>query len=306
MAAVVTAGELFRSAVDRFRKARLVFGHGMQDARDEAAYLVFHCLGLPPGDLAEHRARRVTPVQHRKFERLVERRVRERIPAAYLTHEAWLGDYSFYVDKRVIVPRSFIAELLRDGLSIWLKRPARTLLDLCTGSGCLAVLAAHAFPRAMIDASDISRGALAVARRNLARYDLQHRVRPVRSDLYAGLRGRCYDLILSNPPYVTSASMRSLPREYRHEPQLALSGGSDGLDAVRRILREAAMHLNPGGLLVCEIGHNRRALERAFPQLAFVWLETSAGADHVFLIEREALTRTDRPPSTSSTARRAR
>ena len=167
-----TAGELYLDAVDRFRNAHLVFGHGMQDARDEAAYLVFHCLGLPPGDLAGHRARRFTPVQQRKFERLVERRVRERIPAAYLTHEAWLGDHSFYVDERVIVPRSFIAELLRDGLSVWLKRPVCSVLDLCTGSGCLAVLAAHAFPRARIDASDVSRDALAVARRNVARYRL--------------------------------------------------------------------------------------------------------------------------------------
>jgi ribosomal protein L3 glutamine methyltransferase len=301
-----TAGELFRYAVDRFRKARLAFGHGMHDARDEAAYLVFHCLGLPPGDLAEHRACRVTPVQHRIFERLVERRIRERIPAAYLTHEAWLGDYSFYVDKRVIVPRSFIAELLRDGFLVWMKRPARTVLDLCTGSGCLAVLAAHAFPRARIDASDISRGALSVAQRNVAHYALQERVRLLRSDLFSGLHGRRYDLILCNPPYVNAAAMRALPPEYRHEPRLALSGGADGLDAVRRILREAGAHLNPGGVLVCEIGRNRRALERAFPQLAFVWLDTSAGGDHVFLIEREALTRTDRLPSTSSTARRAR
>ena len=290
MAAVATAGELFRDAVNRFRKAHLAFGHGMHDARDEAAYLMFHCLGMPPGDLAEHRARLLTPVQRRKFDRLVERRVRERIPAAYLTHEAWLGDHSFYVDTRVIVPRSFIAELLRDGLSAWLRRAPRAVLDLCTGSGCLAVLAAHAYPRATIDASDISRGALAVARRNLARYDLQQRVRLVRSDLFGGLRGRRYDLVLSNPPYVNAAAMRALPREYRHEPRLALSGGADGLDAVRRILHGAASHLNPGGLLVCEIGHNRRVLERAFPQLAFVWLETSAGADHVFLLEREALT----------------
>ena len=289
MAVVVTAGKLFRDAVERFGKARLVFGHGMHDARDEAAYLVFHCLGLPPGELAEHRARRVTPLQQRKFERLVERRVRERIPAAYLTHEAWLGDYSFYVDQRVIVPRSFIAELLRDGLSPWLRRQPRAVLDLCTGSGCLAVLAAQAYPRAKVDASDISRGALAVAQRNIARYDLQKRVRLVRSDLFDGLRDRCYDLILSNPPYVKSASMRSLPREYRHEPKLALSGGSDGLDAVRTILRETATHLGPAGLLVCEIGHNRSALERAFPQLPFVWLETSAGRDHVFLLERAAL-----------------
>lgn len=302
----VTAGELFRDAVVRFREARLVFGHGMHDARDEAAYLVFHCLGLPPGNLAEHRARRLTPVQHRKFERLVERRIRERIPVAYLTHEAWLGDYSFYVDQRVIVPRSFIAELLRDGLPTWLKRAPRAVLDLCTGSGCLAVLAAHAYPRARIDASDIFRGALAVARRNLARYDLQQRVRLVHSDLFGALHGRRYDLILSNPPYVNAAAMRALPPEYRHEARLALSGGADGLDAVRSILLEARAYLNPRGLLVCEIGHNRRALERAFPQLAFVWLETSAGGDHVFMIEREALTRTDRLPSGFSTARRAR
>ena len=303
---MATAGELFRDAVERFRKARLAFGHGMHDARDEAAYLVLHCLGLPPGDLAEYRARRVTPAQQRKFERLVERRVRERIPAAYLTHEAWLGEHSFYVDERVIVPRSFIAELLREGLSTWLKRAPRAVLDLCTGSGCLAVLAALAYPRAIIDASDISRGALAVARRNRARYGLRQRVRLVRSDLFGGLRGRSYDLILCNPPYVNAAAMRALPREYRHEPRLALSGGADGLDAVRSILREAGVYINPVGVLVCEIGHNRRALERAFPQLAFVWLQTSAGGDSVFLIEREALTRKDRLPSAASTARRAR
>jgi ribosomal protein L3 glutamine methyltransferase len=169
------------------------------------------------------------------------------------------------------------------------------VLDLSTGSGCLAVLAAHAFPRAKVDASDVSHGALSVARRNVARYDLQHRVRLIHSDVYQGLRGRCYDLILSNPPYVNAASMRSLPREYRHEPRLALSGGSDGLDAVRTILHGAAQHLNPGGLLICEIGHNRRALEHAFPQLAFVWLETSAGSGHVFMLERGALTRIGRP-----------
>ena len=285
----VTAGALYRAAVGRFRRARLAFGHGMHDARDEAAYLLLYCLGLTPGDLRPHLGRQLTPAQLRRFAQLVEQRVTEKVPAAYLTHEAWLGDYAFYVDHRVIVPRSFIAELLREGLSPWFRRPPRAVLDLCTGSGCLGVLAAHAFKRARIDAADVSREALAVARRNVRRHRLEHRIRLVCSDLFARLGGHRYDLILCNPPYVNAASMHALPREYRHEPRLALSGGKDGLEVVRRILREAASHLQPGGVLICEIGHNRRALERAFPQLDFVWLETSAGSGHVFLLERDAL-----------------
>jgi ribosomal protein L3 glutamine methyltransferase len=217
--------------------------------------------------------------------------VRERTPAAYLTHEAWLGEFRFYVDERVIVPRSFIAELLRDGLAPWIAdaKRVRSALDLCTGSGCLAVLAAHAFPKAQVDAADLSPEALQVARRNVKDYALGKRVRLVRSDLFKRLAARRYDLILSNPPYVDAATMRALPREYRREPRLALAGGRDGLELVRRMLAQAAAHLNPGGLLIVEIGHNRAVLEKAYPRLPFTWLETSAGDDYVFMLRREDL-----------------
>ena len=254
--------ELHRSAVAQLKRSRLVYGHGTHNPRDEAACLLAHAVGLPPAELSGHSAQVVTSLQQRRFDRLVARRVKERIPAPYLTRQAWLGDFSFYVDRRVIVPRSFIAELLRDGLDIWMKDPVRRVLDLCTGSGCLAILAAHAFPRARVDATDVSLGALAVARRNVLQYRLSRRVCLVNSNLFEALAGRRYDLILSNPPYVTAASMRALPREYRHEPRLALAGGPDGLALVRRILAGARNHLARGGVLVCEIGHNRRLLER--------------------------------------------
>lgn len=284
-----TVIELHRNAVAKLTRARLAYGHGTHSARDEAACLLAHALDIPPGRLSGHSPQPVTSLQRRRFDSLVRRRIRERIPAPYLTREAWLGDFSFYVDRRVIVPRSFIAELLRDGLEIWLKAPVRRVLDLCTGSGCLAIVAAHAFPRARVDAADLSLAALAVARRNVLRYRLSRRVRLVRSDLFDALGRHRYDLILSNPPYVAAASMRALPREYRHEPRLALAGGSDGLALVRRILGESKRHLAPGGVLVCEIGRNRRALEKAFPRLPFVWLETSAGVDSVFMLERDAM-----------------
>lgn len=284
-----TVGEFFQRAVRRFRAARLHYGHGTHNARDESAYLVLHTLGLPPDALRANLRRVLSAPELRRLERIVERRVRERIPAAYLTHEAWLGDFSFYVDRRAIIPRSFIAELLRAGLHPWLARPVRRALDLCTGSGCLAVLLAHHFPKARIDATDLSAGALAVARRNVARYGLQARIRLIRSDLFAALENERYDLIVANPPYVTAAAMRALPAEYRFEPRLALAGGRSGLVLVGRILGDAAQHLNAQGLLVCEIGHNRRALERAFPRTPFVWPETLAGPGLVFVLQREAL-----------------
>lgn len=265
------------------------YGHGTHNARDDAAYLILHTLHLPLEELTPYRERIVTPGEQRRILALVERRIREKIPVAYLTHEAWLGEYSFYVDRRVIIPRSFIAELARERFEPWLKRPVRSALDLCTGSGCLAVLLAKAFPQASVDAADVSPGALAVARRNVARYRLGRRIRLVHSDLFSGLEGRRYDLIVSNPPYVNAASMRALPREYRQEPALALAGGADGLALVRKILAHAAEHLRPGGSLVCEIGHNRRVLERAYPSVPFAWPETSAGPGHVFVLEREAL-----------------
>jgi len=285
----LTVGEFIRGATRRMQRARLRFGHGTHNARDEAVVLALHVLKLPFESLRGALGRRLSASERARLESLLERRIRTRVPAPYLTREAWLGAYRFYVDRRVIVPRSFIAELLRAGLEPWLPRNVRRALDLCTGSGCLAVLLAKRFHAAQVDASDLSADALAVAGRNVARYRLGRRVRLVRSDLFAQLRGRRYDLIVSNPPYVKAASMRTLPPEYRHEPRAALAGGADGLNFVRRILGEAHAHLAPGGLLVCEIGHNRRALEKAFPSLPFLWLETSAGPEHVFLLEREQL-----------------
>ena len=282
-------GRLFNEIVSRLERASLHYGHGTHNASDDAAYLILHTLRLPLDDLGPHRQRIVTPGEQRRILTLVARRVREKIPVAYLTHEAWLGEYRFYVDERTIIPRSFIAELARERFEPWLRRPVRSVLDLCTGSGCLAVVLAKTFPQAQVDATDVSPAALAVARRNMARYRLGRRIRVLRSDLFSGLRGRRYDLIISNPPYVNAASMRSLPPEYRHEPPLALAGGRDGLVLVRQILAQAAQHLHPGGSLVCEIGRNRRALERAYPAVPFAWPETSIGPGHVFILEREAL-----------------
>ena len=221
------------------------------------------------------------------MERLIERRVRTRKPLAYLVHEAWLGDHRFYVDERVLVPRSFIAELLRERLRPWVSRPVRRALDLCTGSGCLAILLALTFPGAAVEATDISSPALAVARRNVKAYRLSRRVSLARADLFP--EQATYDLIVANPPYVSAAAMRKLPSEYRREPRIALAGGRDGLACVRRILERAADFLRPGGWLVVEVGHSRRRVERAFPRLAFIWPETSAGDDCVFLLAREDL-----------------
>jgi len=284
----LTLRELVRAAARRLRKAPLHYGHGTSNARDDAAFLVLRGLGLP------FDARADLPVSQRaqaRVARLLERRIRERMPAAYLLGEAWLAGEPFYVDRRVIVPRSHIAELLQERLRPWLRRPVRRALDLCTGAGCLAVLAAKAFPRARVDAADLSAGALAVAARNVARHRLRSRVRLVRSDLLAALGARRYDLIVSNPPYVDASTMRALPREYRYEPRLALAGGKDGLSLVQRILQHARDHLEPEGLLVCEIGRGRKALEVAFPRTPFAWPLTSAGTGQVFVLAREDLPR---------------
>lgn len=273
--------DLVREAARRLRRARLHYGHGTTNARDEAAFLVLRGLGLPfeaPAD------REVGRREALRVERLVRRRIRDRIPVPYLLHEAWLQDERFYVDRRVIVPRSHIAGLLRTRMRPWLVLSPKRILDLCTGSGCLAILAAQAFPRALVDATDLSAGALAVAARNVAMHRLRSRVRLVRSDLFAALRGR-YDLIVCNPPYVDAASMRRLPAEYRHEPRMALASGSDGLDFVRRLLGEVPRYLTPRGALVCEVGAGRRALQRAYPRLPFTW--TAEG--NVFVLVREEL-----------------
>jgi len=286
-----TVRDMLRFAVSRFNEASLFFGHGTHNAYDEAAYLILHTLHLPLDTLEPFLDARLTQTELEAVLHTLERRVKERIPAAYLTHEAWLGDFRFYVDERVIVPRSFIAELLREQLSPWVEDPeiVTSALDLCTGSGCLAILMAHTFPNAEIDAADISPDALDVAERNVADYALEDQIRLVRSDLFTGLEGQSYDVIVSNPPYVNAESVAALPQEYRHEPELALGSGKDGLDATRIILRDAPKHLNPGGLLVVEIGHNRDVLEAAFPGLPFTWLETSAGDEFVFLLTREQM-----------------
>jgi len=286
-----TLRDLLRFSVSRFNEAGLFFGHGSDNAWDEAAYLLLHTLHLPLDRLEPFLAARLTSDERSAALRIIERRISERLPAAYLTNEAWLGEHRFYVDQRVIVPRSFIAELLREQLEPWIDDPwaVGRVLDMCTGSGCLAILAAHAFPEAQVDAVDISPDALEVAKRNVADYGLEARLRLVESNVFAGLAGQRYDLIISNPPYVNAESMATLPKEYRCEPELALASGEDGLDLARILLKEAGEHLNTGGLLVVEIGHNRDALETAFPDTPFTWLDTSAGDQHVFLLHREEL-----------------
>ncbi len=289
---LVTLRDFLRWAVSRFNEAGLHFGHGTQDAYDEAAYLLLHALHLPLDRMEPFLDAALTESERETVFVLLERRIRERIPAAYLTHEAWLGDFPFYVDERVIVPRSHIAELLLDDpLAPWIGDPEAvdSALDLCTGSGCLAILLAHAFPNARIDAVDISADALEVAARNVADYELGDRIELIRSDLFAGLAGRRYDVIISNPPYVTGESMRTLPAEYRHEPALALASGEDGLDAVRDILARARDHLKPDGILAVEVGGNRAIVEEAFPRLEFTWLESKSGEGMVFLMQREQL-----------------
>ena len=262
----MTLAELIERTEQRLGAAGLCFGHGTDNAHDEAAWLVLRGLGLPfdadPG-------RSATEEEASRVERLAARRIDERIPLAYLLKEAWLAGQSFYVDERVIVPRSHIAELLDP--KILGGRQPRRVLDLCTGSGCLAILAARAFPSAMVDAADLSPAALAVARKNVARHRLGRRVRLWRSDLFAALGGERYDLILTNPPYVTAAAMATLPAEYRREPQLALAGGKDGLELVARIVAQAPRHLAADGVLVCEVGDGKPAAQRRFAGLRLAW-----------------------------------
>jgi len=286
-----TLRDLMRFGVSRFNEAGLFFGHGTDNAWDEVAYLLLHTLHLPVDQLDPYMDARLASSERAAGLEIIRRRITERLPAAYLTREAWLGDCRFYVDERVIVPRSHIAELLREQLSPWVNDPwaVGRVLDMCTGSGCLAILAADAFPEATIDAVDLSQDALAVARINVDDYALGERIRLIESDAFAAIPGERYDVIISNPPYVNADSMASLPEEYRREPQLALASGEDGLDFVRVLLKEAAQHLTPEGVLVVEIGHNKDDLERAFPKLSFVWLDTSAGDRFVFMLRRKDL-----------------
>lgn len=288
---LVTLRDWLRYAVSRFTAAGLFFGHGCDNAVDEAAWLILATLNLPRDQLDPFLDARLTRAERQAVHHVLELRVAKRLPAAYLLHEAWLGEFRFYVDQRVIVPRSYFAELISDGFSPWVDDPGRVgvALDLCTGSGCLAILMALAFPAARVDAVDLSTDALAVAHRNVADYGLEARIELISSDLFDGLAGRRYDLIVCNPPYVTAQAMRELPPEYRHEPQLALAAGDDGLDLVRRILARAKDYLKPAGLLAVEVGHNREIVEAAFPGRPLTWLDTASGEGKIFLIAREQL-----------------
>jgi ribosomal protein L3 glutamine methyltransferase len=291
----MTLIDLITAQAARLKAAGVSFGHGTGNAFDEAAWLVLWALGMPLDALEDHARDELVADAVAKAEALVSRRIETRVPAAYLTREAWLQNVPFYVDERTIVPRSYIAELLADGegngiLDAWLSDETRRVLDLCTGNGSLAVIAAMAYPEIVVDAADVSADALAVARINVEKHRLGGRITLIESDLYAAVRGP-YDLILCNPPYVNARSMAKLPAEYRAEPELALAGGEDGMDLVRRIVREAPAHLGSIGVLVLEIGHERRHFERAFPRLEVAWLETSAGDNQVLLATRDALAR---------------
>jgi ribosomal protein L3 glutamine methyltransferase len=287
---LVTLGDYFRFAVRRFRAARLAYGHGTTNAVDEAAFLVLEALRLPVHTLDPWLDLKPTATERARLLTLIEARVALRLPAPYLVGAAYMHGVRFRADKRALIPRSFIGDLLIGG-ALPIGDPSRVhrVLDLCTGSGCLAILAALVFPRARIDAVDLSAGALALARRNIADHRLDDRITIHRGDLFAPLGNGRYDLIISNPPYVDGRGMAKLPPEYRHEPRMALAAGDDGLDLVRRILAEAPRHLTKNGNLLCEIGRGRRPFETAYPRLPFLWLDTEQSEGEVFWIARKDL-----------------
>jgi len=286
----ITVGELIASVARRLRRARVCFGHGTDNAHDEAAALVLHAGKLPFDAPPRFFRRRVSAAGRERVETLLRRRIDERVPLAYLTHEAWFAGLPFYVDERVLIPRSAIAELIERRFAPWIVAArVRRVLDMGTGSGCIALATAKAFPRARVDAVDIDAGALEVAAINRRRLRLTRRVKLIESDHFAGLSGSSYDIIVSNPPYVGEREMRGLPREYGHEPKLALASGREGLDSVATILREARKHLRPLGLLVVEVGNTERVLARAYPKLPFTWLDFERGGGGVFLLTREQL-----------------
>lgn len=287
---LVSVQDWLRYAVSHFTAQGLVFGHGTSSALDEAAYLILSTLHLPIDQLEPWLDARLAKSERRALARIIEQRIVTRKPAPYLTNEAWMLGHSFYVDERVIVPRSYIGELLQHGLSAVVPEPddVERVLDLCTGSGCLAILAALSFEQADVDGVDLSADALEVAKRNVANYDLEPRVRLKQSDLFGSLAGERYDLIISNPPYVTTKAVEDFPPEYKAEPVLAHAGGEDGLDLVRKILAAAPRHLNPRGALVVEVGRGRDLLETEFPNLPFLWLDTEASEGEVFALSASA------------------
>ncbi len=280
-----------RYSVSQFEQSGVFFGHGTSNAYDESVWLVLSGLHLPLDMLEQFVDARVLPEEGKHLQHLIQRRVTERVPTAYLLREAWLRGFKFYVDERVIVPRSFIAELLENSLAPYIEYPEliQSAADICTGSGCLGILLAYAFPDAQIDVVDISADAIAVANINIRQYQLEHQVQAIQSDMLNALQGKRYDLIISNPPYVDAQAMAQLPEEYRNEPQLALGSGADGLDHTHTLLRQAADFLNDDGLLVVEIGHNREALINAYPTTPFTWLEVDAGDQFVFLLHKADL-----------------
>jgi len=287
---LVTLGDFFRFAISRFRAARLAYGHGTTNARDEAAFLLLEALRLPIHSLDPYLDLKPTAAERARLLTLIDARVALRLPAPYLVGAAYMHGVRFHADRRALIPRSFIGDLLAGGgLPIGDPSRVRRVLDLCTGSGCLAILAALVFPRARIDAVDLSAGALVLARRNVAAHRLGDRIALHRGDLFKPLANRRYDLILSNPPYVDARGMAKLPPEYRHEPRMALAAGDDGLDLVRRILAEAPKHLAKNGSLLCEIGRGRKPLEAAYPRLPLLWLDTEQSEGEVFWISRSDL-----------------
>ena len=294
---LLTIRDWLRFTVSQFEQSEIFFGHGTTNSFDEAVWLVMSALHLPHDTLNNFLDANITENERKHLAHLIEQRITKRIPTAYLLREAWLRGFKFYVDERVIVPRSFIAELLdfnesgEHGLQPWIEHPEliNTAADICTGSGCLGILLANAFPDAAIDVVDLSPDAIAVCNINIKNYDLQGQITAIESDMFNALTGKTYDLIISNPPYVDALSMAKLPLEYQNEPQLALGSGADGLDHTHTLLREAANYLNDEGILVVEIGHNRQALEASYPQLEFTWLQVESGNQFVFLLTKDQL-----------------
>ncbi|HEU4779476.1 MAG TPA: 50S ribosomal protein L3 N(5)-glutamine methyltransferase [Steroidobacteraceae bacterium] len=286
----ITVGELIASATRRMKRARVYFGHGTDNARDEAVALVLHVMNLPHDAKVQVLARRVSAARRERFEDLLKRRITGRVPLPYLTHQCWFAGLPFYVDRRVLIPRSAIAELIERRFAPWIGAArVKNVLDMGTGSGCIALACAKAFPRARVDAVDIDAAALEVAAINRRVLRLTRRVELIESDHFTALSGRAYDIIVSNPPYVGEREMRGLPAEYGHEPRLALESGRDGLDSVATILHHARKFLRPQGLLVVEVGNTERLLARAFPKMPFTWLDFERGGGGVFLLTREQL-----------------